>query len=93
MFDWPLPPGEPFTGETLRADGWEYRDIPGRLTPEMWDLLLSRIGEGNYRILAMSMGTNAKGEDWVRGQLFISPAGFEQMRRKPTDASKDPTHD
>ena len=74
----PLPAGEPFPGETLMADGWIYRDIPGLLTFEMWDLLLSYIGEGHYRILAMSI-VHRDG-DWKRGQLLISPTGMENMK-------------
>jgi len=76
--NWPLPPGEPFPGETLRADGWEYRDLDRRLTPEAWDTLLGIIGEGNYRILATAGGIT-DGQPWVRGQLFISPFGLKRM--------------
>jgi hypothetical protein len=78
----PLPVGEPFIGETLVADGWVYRDIPGRLSFQMWDHLLEVIGKNNYRILIMS-----KGPDWIRGQLMISPTGMENMK-KYSDANK-----
>lgn len=71
-----LPPGEPVKGKTYRADGWVYRDLPRRLSFEMWDHFLSVIGEGNYVILAMSTGP-----DWKRGQFLISPAGMENMRQ------------
>jgi hypothetical protein len=77
----PLPPGEPFPGETLIADGWVYRDIPGIMLPEYWDMLLSAIGEGHYRILAMSR-INRDGKEWCRGQLLISPTGMENLRNR-----------
>ena len=76
-----LPPGEPVEGETLLEDGWVYRDIPGRLSYEAWDLLLSIIGKGNYRVLAMTIGP-----DWKRGQLMISPEGMKSMiTHKPAE--------
>ena len=34
------PTREPFPGETLLADGWEYRDLP-RMTPEYFDKLIA----------------------------------------------------
>ncbi len=74
IFDLPLPPGEPIKGKTLRADGWVYRDIPGRLSHEMWDHLIGIIGVGNFEILAMSIG-----DDWKRGQLMISPDGMKNL--------------
>ncbi len=74
-----LPPGEPIAGKTYLADGWLYRDLPTRLSYEMWDCLLSTIGEGEYVILAMS-----RGNDWKRGQLLISPDGMENLQRHQT---------
>lgn len=74
IFDLPLPPGEPIKGKTLRADGWVYRDIPGRLSHEMWDHLLDIIGAENFQILGMSVGN-----DWKRGQLMISPDGMKNL--------------
>lgn len=38
-----LPDGEPFPGETLRADGWVYRDLP-RMTPEWFDKFVNAAG-------------------------------------------------
>lgn len=73
-FDLPLPLGEPIKGKTLRADGWVYRDIPGRLSLEMWDHLMDVIGAGNCEVLALSIG-----DDWVRGQLMISPDGMKNL--------------
>lgn len=71
---WPLPDGEPFPGETLRADGWEYRDLP-RMTHECMDEFRRIVGEDNIRWLSFSDYGRA-----VRGQLFISPNGLERMR-------------
>jgi hypothetical protein len=70
----PLPEGEPFAGETLRADGWEYRDLP-RMTPEYFDKLIEIIGEKNIRWL-----TFADYGDTKRGQFFISPDGLKNVR-------------
>ena len=69
-----VPQGEPIPGKTLRADGWVYRDIPGRLSHEIWDYLIGVIGAGNFEILAMSSGA-----DWKRGQLMISPDGMKNL--------------
>lgn len=80
-----LPPGEPVEGETLRADGWVYRDLPARLSFEMWDLLLEIMGEGNYRILAMTIGP-----DFKRGQFMISPDGIANMVAYRAAASTNP---
>ncbi len=74
IFDLPLPSGEPFKDETLMADGWVYRDFPSRLSHEMWDLFIKTLGEGNYRILAMTVGP-----DWKRGQFLISPDGMANL--------------
>ena len=42
-----MPTTEPFEGETLLADGWEYRDVPTRMRPDLWDEFLDIIGAGN----------------------------------------------
>ncbi len=60
--------------ETLMADGWVYRDLPGRLSYEYWDLFLKTLGEGNYRIMALTTSP-----DWKRGQFLISPKGMENL--------------
>lgn len=70
----PFPEGEPFPGETLIADGWVYRDMPGWMATEYWDQFLALLGEGNYRILAMSKRPDAK-----RGQFLISPLGMKNI--------------
>lgn len=66
----------------LRAQGWIYRDMPSRFTPEFWDKFLGIMGEGNYKIVIMSSG-----DDWVRGQFFLSPQALENIRAYA--ASKD----
>lgn len=65
--------------DDLKAKGWEYRDMPGRVTPEGWDKLFGIIGDGQYQILIMSEGTNADGP-WKRGQFCVSPKGLQNMR-------------
>ena len=74
MDSWPLPEGEPFPGETLRADGWVYRDLP-RLTYDAFDLFVSIVGEDNIRWLTRADYGNA-----TRGQCFISPDGMRNMK-------------
>lgn len=69
------PTSEPFPGETLLADGWEYRDLP-RMTPEYFDKLIGIIGEENIRWL-----TQADYGDTKRGQMFVSPNGLENVRK------------
>ncbi len=56
------------------ADGWVYRDMPFRVSHEKWDLFLKILGDGNFRILAMS---SAPG--WKRGQFLISPEGMKNL--------------
>jgi hypothetical protein len=75
-----LPDCEPFTGETLRADGWEYRDTPPML-PEYWKMLMNKLGEENVRRLTYVERTY-KDDDrlYVRGQMFISPKGLENLK-------------
>jgi hypothetical protein len=87
-----LPPGEPFTGGTLIADGWQYRDTPPMLE-KFWKELLGVIGEGNYRLLSF-MERTFKDDPrlFVRGQMLVSPKGIENLktehaiRRKAKDA-------
>lgn len=75
----PLPEGEFVKGGDHRARGWQYRDIPGKLSPEAWDELICAIGLGEFELLAFSSGTFKDGTPWKRGQLIISPKGFENM--------------
>lgn len=74
MDQWPLPEGEPFPGETIRADGWEYRDLP-RMTPELFDRFIGIVGEANIRWLSF-----ANYGATMRGQCFISPVGLQNLR-------------
>lgn len=67
---------EPIKGKTYMADGWVYKDIPGKLSYEVWDKLLDIFGEDNYAILIMSCG-----KDWKRGQFLVSPEGMENIRK------------
>ena len=80
-FDSPfMPPGEPVTGKTYRADGWRYIDPHVTFSPEMWDLYLSAFGEGEYHILATSMSSR-NGVIHVRGQILVSPRGMENAAK------------
>lgn len=68
---------EPIKGKTYMADGWVYRDMPSRLSHEMWAVFLELLGEGNYVILALS---RSQVDDWIRGQFLISPQGMQNVR-------------
>lgn len=85
--------GEPFPGETLIADGWEYRDLP-RMTPEFFDEFVGIVGSENIRWLTMaSYSDGAK-----RGQLLVSPTGlancvaYSKARRPQRGRSHEPTN-
>lgn len=69
----PLPTGEHFSGETLVADGWVYKDLP-RLAPHLFDDFVKAVGEENIRWLTLANYGTSK-----RGQLFISPAGMARL--------------
>lgn len=56
--------------------GWTYWDCPGRVKVQMWEAFLDMLGAGNYAVLAESRYSSGD----ARGQLFISPAGVENMR-------------
>ena len=76
-----LPPGEPVSGKTYRADGWAYIDPPVRFSPEIWDHFLALIGEGEFVILVGSSGNHPSDEKpFVRGQLLVSPAGMANLQ-------------
>jgi hypothetical protein len=74
----PLPAGEPFKGETLLADGWQYRDLP-RMTEDALEKLMGIIGSENLRWLTQARYETEQGVA-VRGQCLISPAGFANMK-------------
>lgn len=65
--------------EDLKAKGWKYQDFNGKFTPKAWDFLRAWIGEGEYQIIIQSSGDGSKGP-WVRGQFFISPQGYENLK-------------
>jgi hypothetical protein len=65
---------KPFSFEEMIRQGWVYRDPPTKFSFEMWDYFLSLLGEGNYHVIATS-----EGDDWKRGQLFISPTGMQRL--------------
>jgi hypothetical protein len=71
----PMPDIEPFQGEALLADGWQYRDLP-RMTPDAMDKFKSIVGEVNLRWLSFADYGHAQ-----RGQVLISPAGMESMQK------------
>lgn len=71
----------------LRAQGWIYKDMVGRCTPEAWDKLLSIAGEGNYKILISSSGINERGLLWKRGQFLFSPAAVRNFDAYAADAT------
>jgi len=68
-----LPPGEPFPGLTIRADGWKYRDWPWS-DREVFNRVMELIGEENVKWLAFT----SQG-DRVRGQCFLSPVALERL--------------
>jgi hypothetical protein len=71
---------EPFIGETILADGWVYRDLP-RMTPDAMEFLLSIIGDENIKFMTMAKYTGGA----VRGQVWISPIGVENMKTHIAD--------
>lgn len=73
-----LPNTEPFPGETLLADGWQYRDLP-KLSYELFDQLVEWIWEENIRWLTVADYGNSK-----RGQFLISPDGIERLKARAT---------
>lgn len=70
---------QPPIPEPYKSQGWVYRDLPGKLSPEMWDHFLEILGPDNYTILAMSESKDPE-NPWKRGQFFISPQGMENLK-------------
>lgn len=70
-----------FPNDATVAD-WKYQDFKPMLA-EFWDELLGIIGEGNYRLLTL-MDRRFQGDDrlFKRGQMLISPTGFERIRQR-----------
>lgn len=65
----------------LKALGWRYYDFPTRFSYDMWDYLLRLIGEGEYKILAMTVAEDKTGP-YKRGQFLISLQGQKNMQDK-----------
>lgn len=61
--------------EDLLKQGWIYHDFPGKFSFEIWDFLLTIIGEGNYKLLVYS-----EGNDWKRGQFLLSPQAQKNLK-------------
>lgn len=74
-----LPPGEPIVGQTYRADGWQYANLP-TMTLTMRDELLDIIGVGNYIVLIQTIKTIGAGS-W-RGTILISPEGQINLKER-----------
>lgn len=78
----------------LIARGWAYRDLPGKLSPEMWDLFISLLGDAPHYILIGSEGRDATGP-WKRGQFLLSPdamaniAAYSKAKRDEKAAEQD----
>ena len=91
FLDWnPMGNNEPFPGETLVADGWKYKDFPPMLQ-EYWDYFLAIFGEGNYRLLTFMERTFKDDERlYVRGQMYISPTGLENVKKYSDSGKKFP---
>lgn len=66
----------------LKAKGWVYKDLPGRLTHDAWDLFIDLMGDGEYQVVIMSSGTDRHGTPYKRGQFFISPEGIRNLADK-----------
>jgi hypothetical protein len=60
MFNDFRPTGKDLFPDDPSVHDWNYRDVP-RMTPELWDLLLSTMGEGNYRVVVASEGNDTPG--------------------------------
>jgi hypothetical protein len=73
MDSWPLPEGEFVRGQTYRADGWEYCDLP-RMTPEYFDQFIGIAGKENLVWLTLANYGATK-----RGQVLISPKGRQNL--------------
>lgn len=70
--------------EDLRQQGWIYWDPPGKFSFEMWDYLISLIGDAPYQLIVCS-----EGKDWKRGQFFLSPAAVANMRVKADEQERN----
>ncbi len=77
----------------LIARGWAYRDLPGKLSLEMWDLFIGILGDAPHYILIGSEGSDRDGFQWRRGQFLLSPeamaniVAYNKARRDATSPS------
>jgi hypothetical protein len=71
-----VPPlsSEPFSGETLIADGWTYYDLPP-LTPAQMETFLEVVSDANMRWISL-----ARTKAGIRGQMFLSPVGKRALQ-------------
>lgn len=76
-----VPDGEPISGKTYRADGWVYRDLPN-LGLAQFDELVGIIGDDNLVWLTLAERVWPDGQKTKRGQVLISPAGIENLRKR-----------
>lgn len=72
-------PGHGMNPDELLAKGWVCRDVTW-CTAELWALLVSILGDGNYMLLATSIRRPSKDQ---RGQFIISPAGLANLAAYP----------
>ncbi len=59
-------------------EDWEYKDV-ARTSPEIWSQTLELIGDGNFKMLAMTHGTSKEGVEYCRGQMMIAPTGMQNL--------------
>lgn len=69
-------------------ESWQYRDFPNML-PEYWELLETFIGKNEMKVWIMSERVWPDGVKTVRGQVFISPQGLENLRVNAEEYYKD----
>lgn len=76
----------------IARDGWVYRDLPGKLSHEMWDHFIGILADAPYYILIAS-----EGPDWRRGQFLLSPqamaniAAYSATKRAEQSSSQERT--
>lgn len=59
-------------------EDWEYRDTQSWLREDFWGQFLTLLGDGNYKVLAMSSRVMDGGR-YNRGQFWISPRGMANL--------------
>lgn len=76
------------TASLLGIPGWEYRDIPNML-PEYWQLLKDFTNEDEIYVWIRSERIWPDGTKTMRGQVFISPQGLENLAKNSKEYYKD----